>query len=691
MPIKVIFNLILILLFFSFNAFGDPYYDALEAYIVKDYEKAHEMLLKLANEGNRDAQFLVGWMYDYGEGVPSNSKEAFKWFHKAAEQGNVEAQYNIGSLYLEAKGVEKDYKEAFKWFHKAADKEYPDAQYNIGIMYSKGMGMHQDIKEALKWFHKAAEQGFALAQHNIGFMYENGQGVPQDSKEALKWYQKAANQGLALAQHNIGAMYANAKGVEKDYKEAFKWFHKAADQGLAEAQYNIAVFYHAGYGVKKDYIQAHMWYNLAASQGNKLALKWKNKLEIKMKSKQISEAKKLALKWKPKVTDTGDPGSYYIYISEDGKKLHIKGRIDNGIAFKAKSLLSKNPSITSITLDSNGGLLVEAHSLASLIKKYKLNTNVDIQCFSACSIPFIAGEIRSISPIANLGLHQYYFITKPIIKDTKTLPYYRDKSIKLFQSQGIPQSFINKLFQTTKDDMWYPTNDELIKVGVIHKILFSEKKIKYTKKLSNKKLAESLDSTWSKIPYFASMKKYMPQEYAIIVDKARNEILKGTSFDKMVLIMQQMALTVFDTIIPKSSDSALLKLFSVFIEVLKETNKKSPILCMKRLFPKEYGHTGMTYSFKSKNDSELMNAYSDVVISANTNPQKLKNPLKTEEMFNDILLSLFSKEAKFLNLSSLTNSSNYKKACEEVILLYESIISMEKRQAANMLRYVFSN
>ena len=59
-------------------------------------------------------------MYDQGQGVPQNDKEALRWYMKAADQGHAKAQFSTGVMYDQGKGVPQNYKEAFRWFMKAA-------------------------------------------------------------------------------------------------------------------------------------------------------------------------------------------------------------------------------------------------------------------------------------------------------------------------------------------------------------------------------------------------------------------------------------------------------------------------------------------------------------------------------------------------------------------------------------------
>ena len=112
-----------------------------------------------------------------------------------ATDGNASAQFNIGLMYDTGNGVPQDSREAIKWYTKAAEQEDDSAQYNLGWMYDTGKGIPQDYKEAVKWYTKAAEQGHAKAQHNLGLSYFNAEGVPEDYVTGYKWLVLAAVSG----------------------------------------------------------------------------------------------------------------------------------------------------------------------------------------------------------------------------------------------------------------------------------------------------------------------------------------------------------------------------------------------------------------------------------------------------------------------------------------------------------------
>ena len=119
-----------------------------------------------------------------------------------AEAGDEAAQYNLGVMYDYGDGVPQDYAEAVKWYRLAVEQGYAKAQYNLAIMYDNGEGVPQDDKEAIKWYRLAADQGYAMAQTNLGFMYERGQGVLQDNATAHMWYNIGAANGNELGGTN---------------------------------------------------------------------------------------------------------------------------------------------------------------------------------------------------------------------------------------------------------------------------------------------------------------------------------------------------------------------------------------------------------------------------------------------------------------------------------------------------------
>lgn len=211
-----------------------------QAYLNGEYRQAYAILEPLARDGDAGAQKMLGIMYDYGQGVDKDPKQALDWYIKAANQGQTAVQYQVGSKYFRGDGTAQDYAEAAKWWEMAAAGGQVDAQFNLGLMYFRGLGVKQDDGRAAELFRAAAKQGHAHAQYSLAVMYAFGRGVDKDYRTALDWFRKAAEQGVAQAQFNLGVFYENGYGVDRDPATAASWYKRAAAQGLAEAEDKLA-------------------------------------------------------------------------------------------------------------------------------------------------------------------------------------------------------------------------------------------------------------------------------------------------------------------------------------------------------------------------------------------------------------------------------------------------------------------
>ena len=96
----------------------------------------------------------VSWSADFQKGLTAAQSGDFaialREWKPLAEQGDADAQYNLGLMYDNGQGVPQNYKTAVKWYSLAAEQGDADAQYNLGWMYRNGQGVPQDDKTAVK-------------------------------------------------------------------------------------------------------------------------------------------------------------------------------------------------------------------------------------------------------------------------------------------------------------------------------------------------------------------------------------------------------------------------------------------------------------------------------------------------------------------------------------------------------------
>ncbi len=148
---------------FAGAAMAGPVEDANVAMERGDYATALRLARPLAEQGDADAEVLLGLIYGNGKGVSWDAAEAVKWYRLAAEQGVAVAQLALGAAYFSGVGVPQDYADAVKWARLAADQGNAKAQFLLGSAYALGHGVPQNTVMAHMWLNLAAAQGLADA------------------------------------------------------------------------------------------------------------------------------------------------------------------------------------------------------------------------------------------------------------------------------------------------------------------------------------------------------------------------------------------------------------------------------------------------------------------------------------------------------------------------------------------------
>ncbi|MGI9393917.1 MAG: tetratricopeptide repeat protein [Boseongicola sp.] len=82
-----------------------------------------------------------------------NYAAALEQLLPAAQEGNADAEELIGVLYASGLGVERDDIRAFEWYLRASMKGHPGAQSGVGWYYEVGRGMPvPDLVRAYMWY-----------------------------------------------------------------------------------------------------------------------------------------------------------------------------------------------------------------------------------------------------------------------------------------------------------------------------------------------------------------------------------------------------------------------------------------------------------------------------------------------------------------------------------------------------------
>ena len=184
--------------------FSDLLHDCRELWMVTqddtapmgDRDEAVAQLIRKAESGDPDAQYLVGRLYRDGPVLIPDSVEAQYWFDQAAWQGMVAAQYALGQLYLTDDAEVHDTELGIQWLEYAAHHGSDCAAYRLGKEYLKGEIVERDSAKAQEYLTQSAKTGNQFAQYALGKLYlERG-----DKAEAHYWFTQSAARGNEYAQ-----------------------------------------------------------------------------------------------------------------------------------------------------------------------------------------------------------------------------------------------------------------------------------------------------------------------------------------------------------------------------------------------------------------------------------------------------------------------------------------------------------
>ena len=248
-----------------------------DAYNRGDYANALREWRPLAEQGRVSAQFNLGWMYEYGKGVPKDYKTAVRWYRRAAVQRHAGthfyegvAQAALGKAYFLGQGVPQDFSEALKWLRKAARQGTVDAYGPlVAIMYLDIEDAGGDTEEAEYWLDKFVTSATWRKLNNTALWLGN------DPDKKYGWSGK--NEALALdlmlqaasnspsegpmggaPETTLGWWYLTGEhepAVPIDNKKSLYWNSLGAVDDHPNALTNLALMYSTGIGVERDYGQ----------------------------------------------------------------------------------------------------------------------------------------------------------------------------------------------------------------------------------------------------------------------------------------------------------------------------------------------------------------------------------------------------------------------------------------------------
>jgi TPR repeat protein len=243
----------------------------------------------LASQGNAIATYLLGYMYEFGVGVPLDLSKARAWLEKAAATHTPSGELELGYFLEHHASAPDDKKRALELYEAAAQQNFAKAQAHLAIGLMDGtLAAHtpENHDRGLDLLKRAAVGGYPFAMFALGTRETTAErpnlsapiarerpGLARPLRPFGARANAEASQWQVQLRRTAGAGNAEASqwlcelSAERgDYRAAVPDCMIAARMGAATAQARLAIAYHDGLGVPKSDYEARHWARLALSQ-----------------------------------------------------------------------------------------------------------------------------------------------------------------------------------------------------------------------------------------------------------------------------------------------------------------------------------------------------------------------------------------------------------------------------------------
>jgi TPR repeat protein len=206
-----------------------------------------DRMMKLLGEAQGAGEVMKLWA-DYKSGKRAAAGEIYQ----LARRGNPQAQNLVGYMLDNGDGLKRDSAAAVPFFAAAAD-QLPLARYNLGLLYLLGRGVPKDERRAVPLLRDAAINASvdrAAVRLCIYYLQQ------KNDAEAWRWAQEAANRGSVMGFYLLGRILF----LKRDYKGSKPWLDKAAAASEPNSPELIAQLYGRGLGIDRSPVLGAGWH-----------------------------------------------------------------------------------------------------------------------------------------------------------------------------------------------------------------------------------------------------------------------------------------------------------------------------------------------------------------------------------------------------------------------------------------------
>ncbi|MBR0956178.1 hypothetical protein [Bradyrhizobium japonicum] len=393
---------------------------------------------------------------------------------------------------------------------------------------------------------------------------------------------------------------------------------------------------------------------------------------VKIAIPQIAEATSIAFMDDPRIP------SYSIRLLNNGSEIEISGGIKFGLSTDFEKILNASPGVRTVHLDSNGGRIGEGEKLSAIIRSRGLDTYVEANCMSACTLVFVAGRQRVMKKGAQLGFHRAAFAGSDSFDDGAERSIYR--------AAGISGPFIERALLTRHEDMWIPSGAELLSAGVVTRVSSGDE---YARGGGGRFTRHDLDKALqNSASMYRALKQAQPQAYDEMLEIVTRGTSTGIAQGELTDQVRAKVAEIISKLLPLADDSVLIDFGKLVIEQYTAIGAQDGAACYRYASGQpDQNLVKLIPPHLAERELEL-NAR--IILSARKRPDPVGNDRSWEKIRAGLDLRGYTvKDLELLNGKSI-GAADYTRYCDVAIALYREITSLPPAEAAGVLRKYLS-
>lgn len=378
------------------------------------------------------------------------------------------------------------------------------------------------------------------------------------------------------------------------------------------------------------------------------------------------------------ITSGHDPiGKLDVKVSSDGRSVIVVGTFREGSAERVKQILDAAPAVTFLTLDSNGGRLLEAQQLGREVRRRGLGTYVEDQCVSACTYVFLAGKDRAATPNAKIGFHQPSFPGNDVNDQRAATAEMLDD----YRRAGLPEAFVQRIGRTLPEAMWFPTRDELILANVITRTSLGGESASsglWLKSKAEMELVFRESSNWQDI------EKRFPGSIQEAVDRAWAAREQGGTDAEIKDAARSVVSALFPKLLRGAPDEFLDTYVALFIDQMQAARNVSPEACL-RLLNSQLDLSQVLPNNLGEREAALLKTALSLPSNADAHPpspQQVKRSMRVAmSRMPEKYVRVVANQSAYANQPAMM--------CDSMISLYETVQSLPPPDHSVLLYTLF--